>query len=486
MNYKRGIDVKIISSDATNKNYKNVTIPVYVGLLPVHQLANYEETINNPILINNFDEIYKTGYSEDWKYTLCEPIYAHFKNDFEVVSPIVLINVFDPSLFLSVERTKQVNFKDGLGVIENGGDIVRNTVNISDLTIGEDFNIEYSLDGQTIKITDLSDTLDGEEEVKYKEIDLSNFNENYIIGNVTEDGKRSGIKALSYVYPKLDIIPSLLLCPSYSHIPKVHDEMVNSVTNINNHWNAFTYTDLLCDETVNTIDKAIKWKKNNGYNSSVEVTNYPKAYNKGKIYNLSTLRAVLAQKVDSNNNFPNSPPSNYPINIQKLILSNGVDIDFDETQAKKLNSYGIATAIKFEGSWRTWGVNTSAYNFEIGDSMDARDIFESSVRVVRYLGNVFQRKFWDKIDRGLNKGIIESIINDFQRDILDLYASQGKILYGKIEFLADENPSSDMLQGDFKFNIDVTGGLVVKSVTALFRWTPKGLNILFGDDEDEN
>lgn len=486
MSYKRGIDVSIMSSNTASKDYKSTTIPVYVGLLPVHQLANYKDKINNPILINDFDETYKTGYTDDWKYTLCEPIYAHFKNDFEVVSPIILINVLDPDLFLTEEKTIQVNFKNRIGTIQNAGNIVRNTINISDLTSGEDFEISYSADGQTIEILDLSDTLDGEEEIKYKEVDLSTFNSDYIVGTVTSDGKRSGIKALPYVYSTLDIIPGLLLCPSYSHIPKVHDEMVNAINNINNHWNAFAYTDLLCDDTVNTIDKAIKWKNDNGYNSAVEVTNYPKAYNKGKIYNLSVLRAILAQKVDGDNNFPNNPPSNYPINIQKLVLNDGKDINLEEADAKKLNSQGISTAIKFEGSWRTWGVHTAIYSFEVEDSLDSRDIFESSVRVIRSLGNIFQKKFWDKIDKGLNKGIIESIINDFQRDTLDLYASQGKILYGKIEFLADENPASDMLQGDFKFNVEVTGGLVVKSVTALLRWTPKGLNLLFGGEKYED
>ncbi len=486
MSYKRGINISIGLSDTTFKDYKSTTIPVYVGILPVHQLANYKDTINNPILINDFDEIYKTGYSDDWKYSLCEPIYAHFVNDFEKVSPIVLINVLDPDLFLTTEKTIQINFKNGIGKIENAGDIVRNTISISDLVVGDDFRVEYSSDGKTIKITDLSETLDGEEDVKYKEIDLSTFDEGYIVGTVTVDGKRSGIKALSYVYSRLNIIPGLLLCPSYSHIPKVHDEMVSAVNDINNHWNAFTYTDLLCDENINTEDKAIKWKEENGYNTPVEVPNFPKGYNKGKEYHLSVLRAVLAQKIDSKGNFPNNPPSNYPINIQKLILSGGKDIDLDEIAAKKLNSKGIATSIKFEGDWITWGVNTGAYNYETSESIDPRDIFESSVRVIRTLGNIFQKKFWNKIDKGLNKGIIESIINDFQRDTLDLYTSQGKILYGRIEFIPDKNQTSDMLQGDFKFNIDVTGGLVLKSITAVMRWTPKGFEMMFGGNENEN
>lgn len=482
MSYKRGINVNIVSSETINKDYNNVTIPVYIGLLPVHQLQDYTDKINNPILINSFDDIYKTGYSDNWKYTLCEPIYAHFKNDFDTVGPIVLINVLDPSKNQTIEKSTNINFVNGVGRI-SVGDIIRNTITISDLTIDEDFKVEYSTDGQTVIITDLSSTLEGEEEVRYKEIDLSGVNEDTVIGKVTVDGKRSGIKALPYVYSRLNIIPSILLCPSYSHITKVHDEMVDAVNNINDHWNAFTYTDLPCDDTVNTVDKAIKYKNDNGYTSPVEVTNYPKVYNKGKIYNLSVLRAVVAQKIDGANKFPNDPPSNYAINIQKLVLKDGKDIDIDEMAAKKLNSKGISTAIKFEGSWRTWGVHTSAYDYDTSDNMDARDIFESSVRVVRHLGNVFQRKFWDKIDKGLNKGIIESIINDFQRDVLDLYVSQGKILYGNIEFLYDKNPASDMLKGDFKFDIDVTGGLVIKSITALLRWTPKGINLLFEGGE---
>lgn len=482
MSYKRGINVNIVSSETISKDYNNVTIPVYIGLLPVHQLQDYTNRINNPIVVNSFDDVYKTGYSDDWKYTLCEPIYAHFKNDFDVVGPIVLINVLDPSTNQTIEKAINVNFVNGVGKL-SGGDIIRDTITISDLVIDEDFKVEYSQDGQTVVITDLSSTLDGDEEVRYKEIDLSGVNEDTIIGKIALDGKRSGIKALPYVYSKLNMIPGLLLCPGYSHLQRVHDEMIYAANNINNHWNAFAYTDLPCDDSINTVDKAIKCKTDRGYTSPVEVTNYPKAYNKGKMYHLSVLRSVVAQKVDNANKFPNDPPSNQVINIQKLVLDNSKDIDIDEIDTKKLNSVGISTAIKFEGSWRTWGVHTSAYTYDTSDSMDPRDMYESSVRVVRHLGNVFQRKFWDKIDKGLNKGIIESIINDFQRDVLDLYVSQGKLLYGTIEFLYDENPASDMLQGDFKFNIDVTGGLVVKSITALLRWTPKGINLLFEGGE---
>ena len=64
--------------------------------------------------------------------------------------------------------------------------------------------------------------------------------------------------------------------------------MIYAVNNINNHWNAFAYTDLPCNDSINTVDKAIKCKTDRGYTSPVEVTNYPKAYNKGK--NLSFKR----------------------------------------------------------------------------------------------------------------------------------------------------------------------------------------------------
>lgn len=76
------------------------TLPVYVGTAPVEQLTTSTGAINVPLLIASFDDAKaKIGYSDDWgKYTLCEAVYAHFKNKIGSIGPIVVINVFDPAV----------------------------------------------------------------------------------------------------------------------------------------------------------------------------------------------------------------------------------------------------------------------------------------------------------------------------------------------------------------------------------------------------
>jgi phage tail sheath protein FI len=75
------------------------TLPVYIGTAPVDQVDDPTKVIKTPILVNSFDEAKdKLGYSDDWEtYTLCEAMYAHFKNRIQPIGPIVLINVLDPN-----------------------------------------------------------------------------------------------------------------------------------------------------------------------------------------------------------------------------------------------------------------------------------------------------------------------------------------------------------------------------------------------------
>lgn len=53
-----------------------------------------------PILVGSYeDAVEKIGESDDWETnTLCEVVYAHFRNRIQPIGPIVLINVFDPAV----------------------------------------------------------------------------------------------------------------------------------------------------------------------------------------------------------------------------------------------------------------------------------------------------------------------------------------------------------------------------------------------------
>jgi len=85
MPYKHGAFADLLATKDFVPPSGVSTLPVYFGRLPVHQLADYSDKINQPILVSSFnDAVSKCGYNDDnWTdFDLCEAIYAHFKTTF--------------------------------------------------------------------------------------------------------------------------------------------------------------------------------------------------------------------------------------------------------------------------------------------------------------------------------------------------------------------------------------------------------------------
>ena len=94
------------------------TIPVYIGTAPVGSLSDSSQAINKPILVRSFEEAEeKLGYSDDWEqYTLCEAVYAHFKNKIGSIGPIIMINVLDPAVHTEVNPVEASDIIGGTDV----------------------------------------------------------------------------------------------------------------------------------------------------------------------------------------------------------------------------------------------------------------------------------------------------------------------------------------------------------------------------------
>lgn len=100
MSYKHGVfGIQVPTQDSIPMSGTG-TLPVYIGTAPVSQLTSTAGAINVPLLITGYEDAKaKIGYSDDWgKYTLCEAVYAHFKNSIGNIGPIVVINVLDPQV----------------------------------------------------------------------------------------------------------------------------------------------------------------------------------------------------------------------------------------------------------------------------------------------------------------------------------------------------------------------------------------------------
>jgi phage tail sheath protein FI len=459
------------------------TLPVYIGRLPVHQLLDYSGVVNKPILVSSYsDAATKVGYNDsNWTdFDLCEAICAHFKNSIQPVGPIVLINVLDPDTNKTASKTASVTFANNQATIANDK-IILKSVAITGKVIGTDFTAEYSSDGTSIIVKDLKGTLVSPVTVNFDEVNPSAITKTQVIGGTNSTtGVKTGVSAIDLIYQKYNMVPTILDSPGWSNIPEVDAALKAESQLINGHWYAWVNSNLVTDTNADTITKAKAWKTSNGYTGAGEAPCWPMAKNGTKKFHLSTLTTVTMQMVDiANDDIPYETPSNKKIDITGLCLADGTNIEYDQVQANDLNSKGIRTATYWGGRWVLWGPHTGEY--EYGKDMDPRNKFDCNVRMLYYLLNNFQQRYGIEVDKPMTRSKKDSILNDYQ-EYLDNMISKGRLLYAKILFTNESNPVSDLVEGDFDFDIATTTTPPGKSLNAKLQYTTKGISVLFGGE----
>lgn len=490
--YKHGAYANLGASVAQNATQAG-TVALYVGLAPVHLVPGYADAdvVNLPVKVSNFtDAQQKLGYSDDWdKYTLCEAMTAHFNNGLENIGPVYFINVLDPAVHKKSEKTQtNVTFSNNVAEIKSDK-IILDTIAIADAVLGTDYTVDYNYTSGKVIITRLGDTLNDSTLVSYNEIDLSAITKDNIIGGKTAGGEYSGMGAIDLLYPRENQELNLLGCPKYSEIPEVYAAMINACSKINGHWDAFFCADIpIMDDTtaVDTLVKARNWRSANGYNSERSEIYWPQFQNAttGKIFHGSTLAIVNYMLADStHDDIPMESASNKEVPISKQYFGpNSKNRGFDQqTATADLNAYGISTAVFWGGNWVLWGGNTAKYQY--GKDMDARAIDCHYMRMLFHCMNGFQSRNAAKIDKTFDRHLRDSIIEQ-EQDIIDSYISRGGLLPGsKILFLASENPTSDMINGDWKFDLPLSVTPRAKSLTGKVYYTDKGLATLVEGEE---
>lgn len=480
--YKHGAFAEIMATKDFIPPKGVGTLPVYFGLLPVHQFMDYKDKINKPILVQSFnDASLRVGYNDaNWKdFTLCEAIDAHFRNGIQPIGPIILVNVLNPDVHVLEGKTATVELTKGVGYLSNDK-VILNTITIIDQELGVDFNVEYTPDGLKVIITDLRGTLGESIEVTFDEVDPGAVAQADIIGGTNKTtGVKTGISVVDLVYLTYNMIPTILCAPGWSQNVDVNTALKAASYKINNHWYAFVNSDIGSD-TATTIEEAKELKVDNGHTSAQESPCWPMAKKVNKIYHLSTLTTVTMQWVDfQNDNVPYETPSNKPVDITGMCLADGSEIMFDQVQANDLNSKGIRTLSYWGGRWVIWDSHTGEY--EYGKDMDKKNVFDCSVRMLQYIANTFQSRYGILVDKPMNRAMVDTILNDYQ-EWFDNLIAQGKLLHATIGFEETSNPISDVVEGDFVFDLATTTTPPGKSLTAKITYTSRGIDVLFGGE----
>ena len=487
------------------------TTPVYVGVAPINLVRNYKDVkgINAPLRLNNFvDAQRKLGISGDWDaFSLCEVMTAHFNNPIGNIGPIYVINVLDPEVHKSTPETEKVlTFVNGRAEFVSDK-IILDTFKITGKTEGTDYNLDYNYTKNSVVITSANadDPLTGEQTAKYFEVDLEKITSAEIIGGVTANGEYTGLGALRLLYQEQNQVANLLAAPGWSHDPAVYNALISAAQKINDHWDAFVCADIPLESNVSradfgrvgvakvaakasgtpvdTIQKAIDWKKANGYTNERSKVFWPMGEdNNGQVFHLSTLGVVELMRADySHSSVPMETCGNKQVQVIKHYFGEGSkNRGFDQAAAKDLTSNGISTIIAWGGNWVLWGDHTAAYSY--GGDVDPRAIFDVSMRMLFHITNSFQREWSPHIDKPMTLQMKDRILNR-EQEKLDALVAQGALIgdSNQILFLESENSTTDMMNGDFRWDIAATPTPPLKSATVYVSYTDAGFSAYFAD-----
>ncbi len=458
MAYTHGIYVDETATSLISPVESDSGIIVAIGTAPINMAE--ETALNEPVIAYTYAEaVEKMGYSKDFdNFTLCEVIDIAFSK--VGVCPIIMINVLDPTEHKTSVVATEVSISSGKAVINAEGIIlssvvVTDTTGVTSYVKDTDYVLSFNSDGGLVIAVDIDGAIGSATAIKvaYDKLNPSAVTAEDIIGGYDIASKKyKGMECISEIYPKLGVVPGIIIAPKFSSTPSVAAVMKAKTTNISGLFKAVAVADI--DSSVSgaeSYDEVYAWKNTNSYSDENLIICWPKVKIDEVVYNFSTILAALTALTDSENgNVPYVSPSNKSLPITGMVTSSGKSIYLNMTQANLLNGYGVCTAINLNG-WKSWGNNTSIYP----TNTDVKDRFISVRRFFNWWGNSFIQTYFQKVDNPMNKRLIDSVI-DSENIRANGYVARGMMAGAKIQFLSDENPTTDLINGTIRFHQSMT------------------------------
>lgn len=470
--YKHGVYSYELPTSIIPPVVSTAGLTVVFGTAPIHLLDEPEKAVNRAELAYTYSEaVRKMGYNADFnKYTICEAISSHFAL-FEV-SPLVMINVLDPTKH-AVTGSETVKITKGEGVLQADGVLKAKVIvkNGSNTVDKKDYELEFDDEGRLHIYT----SNDGEVTVEFERLDPSLVTASDIVGGVSLDGSYKGIELVNTVFPRFREVPGILIAPKFSTNPLVAAVLKAKSKNINGLFQCMAIVDVPTSE-VPDYTAVPEYKNQKNLDDPNVIVCWPKVSIGGIQYHMSTQMASLANLIDAQNEgYPYHEPSNNNLQMDAAVLEDGTEILLGLEQANYLNGQGIVTSLNFIGGWKLWGHRTSCYP----GNTDPKDAFISVRRVFIYEQNQFILSYWQKTDKPGNKKLIDNIVDSKNID-LNGKAARQFILGGRVEFLQEENPLTDLIDGIYKFHLFITPATPAREIRGLFEFDPSYFGTLFG------
>lgn len=476
--YMHGVRIQENPTSISTPVSNEAGVPVIFGTAPVNLVSDPAAAANKLFLCRTFAEAKAAvGYSDDYEnYTLCQAMDAFFKAF--AVGPIVICNVLDPATH-KTSYTETIAVRDGQGVSDTLGVLLTNlTVKKGETALVKetDYTVEFNEDGYAV-FTVIADGVSSLSVEGFK-IDPTAVTASSVIGSYdAQTGVETGIELVRKVYPLFGVTPSLLLAPGWSQNSSVGLALAEKCTDVNGSFKCECVLDIDTAQAKKYTD-VDQVKKDSGYMSEHAICVWPMVKFAGKIMAYSSIYAAMACYTDfSNDNVPNISPSNHGIRISAAVLSDGTEVNLDQTQANELNAVGVVTALNLSGTFKAWGNNTAAYP----DVTDPKDRWISCRRFFSWWGNSFIVTYMSKVDSPANYRLIESIV-DSENVRGNALVSQGKCAGIKMVYNADDNPIANVLNGKIVFRQYLAPYTPAEDILNILEFDPSMIEAALGGE----
>lgn len=487
MAYRHGIYVSEVPTSILAPANVSAGLPVVFGTAPVNMTDDPAANVNKPILAYTYAEAVEAlgfvpaGSDGSFEYTLCEFMRSHFA--LFAVAPVVFVNVLDPASHTQTQTAVSVSLSDGSVALTESG-VLRDTVVVKSddgtttYVLGDDYELTFNDDGQLVINYVEGGTIPSETadlQVDYDHLDPSAVVSADIIGGVDGvTGAYTGLELINSVFPQFRLVPGIILAPGFSGDSSVAAVMAAKCSSINEHFKAVCLTDVPTAEVSNYTEVAA-WKNDNNYVSPYQGVCWPMVSQGGEKFHLSTQLAGRICRTDSeNNDIPYRSPSNQNLQMDSAVLADGTEIVLGPEQAALLNGEGVTTALNFVGGWKAWGNRTGAYPA----NTDPKDSFLAVRRMFNWVANTLTLTFWQRLDFPLNRRQIQTITDSANIWLNGLVAAE-YLLGARVEFLPEENPTTDLLDGIAKFHVYLTPPSPNREIDFILEYDPSYLQGLF-------
>lgn len=493
MAYNHGVYVSEAATSLLPVVSVTAGIPFIIGTAPVNMTD--PTNVNKPVLVSSYAEaVAAFGFVpaaadaasglKKFAFTISEFLYSQFK--LFGVGPAVVVNVLDPAKHKVTADTVKVTLdvKTGTATVPEAGilpDSVTLTGSAGAYVEGTDYTLAFDDDG-TLIVTSLKNgsgdflCATGEDLTFAAErLDSSLVSAEDIIGGVdVATGAKTGLELVAECFPRFGVVPGLILAPGFAKRAGVIAAMTTAAKAINGVFNALAIVDLPTDK-VTKYSEVNAWKNENNVTDPQQIACWPMLALDGTVFNQSTQLAGLLGEVDGDNDdVPYVSPSNKNYQMTSAVLENGTEIWLGIDEANTVNGLGVVTALNFVGGWKCWGNRTAAYP----SNTDVKDAFIPIRRMFGWVGNTFVQTFWQRVDYPLNRRQIDTIVDSANVWMNGLTAKQ-YILGGKVEFLAEDNTTTDLMDGKARFHVSLTPPSPNREISFVLEYDPDNLQALF-------